>query len=234
MPARCVPSRATAPANPATPPQQAALTPLDKLTQMANAGNAKAELLVGLKYLDGDVVAGDDGDAAKWLERAAEQGLAVAQYRLGTMYERGRGVPADTAKAVKWYQLAAQAGNRKAMHNLAVAYASGTGTAKNLPEAARWFSKAAALGLADSEFNLAVLYERGLGVPQSLLDAYKWYAIAAAGGEPSPSPHRRAGDAAFHTPTTSRRRAAPGPPAPAERWRAAMKRRGAKISALRT
>src|SRR5262249_46279436 len=48
-PVRPVP--APTPANTATPPQQAALTPLDKLTQMANAGNAKAELLVGLKYL---------------------------------------------------------------------------------------------------------------------------------------------------------------------------------------
>ncbi|MBL6852632.1 MAG: SEL1-like repeat protein [Alphaproteobacteria bacterium] len=180
-PVRPVPVAPATP--PAMPPQQAALTPLDKLTQMANAGNAKAELVVGLKYLDGDGVTASDSDAAKWLERAAEQGMAVAQYRLGTMYERGRGVPSDAAKAVKWYQLAAQAGNRKAMHNLAVAYASGAGVPKNLPEAARWFSKAAALGLADSEFNLAVLYERGLGVPQSLLDAYKWYAIAAAGGD---------------------------------------------------
>jgi localization factor PodJL len=183
-PVRALPG-AMAPAAPTTakPQQQAALTPLDKLTQLANAGNAKAELVVGLKYLDGDGVVVNEADAAKWLERAAEQGMAVAQYRLGTMYERGRGVPTDAAKAVHWYQLAAQAGNRKAMHNLAVAYASGTGTAKNLAEAARWFSKAAALGLADSEFNLAVLYERGLGVPQSLLDAYKWYAIAAANGD---------------------------------------------------
>ncbi len=175
----------TTPPAATTPPGKPtqAMTPLDKLTQLANAGNGKAELVVGLKYLDGDGVAVSEADAAKWLERAAEQGLAVAQYRLGTLYERGRGVPTDAAKAVHWYQLAAQAGNRKAMHNLAVAYAGGAGTTKNLAEAARWFSKAAALGLSDSEFNLAVLYERGLGVPQSLLDAYKWYAIAAAGGD---------------------------------------------------
>jgi localization factor PodJL len=168
---------------PSKPNPTAAAAPLDKLTQLANAGNAKAELVVGLKYLEGDGVAVNEAEAAKWLERAAEQGLAVAQYRLGTLYERGRGVPADMARAVHWYQLAAQAGNRKAMHNLAVAYATGAGTDKNLAEAARWFSKAAALGLADSEFNLAVLYERGMGVPQSLIDAYKWYAIAAAGGD---------------------------------------------------
>ncbi|MGZ5998195.1 MAG: hypothetical protein ACXWLC_02255 [Rhizomicrobium sp.] len=168
---------------PVAPTRMATIAPLDKLTALANSGNAKAELVVGLKYLDGDGVAVSETDAAKWLERAANAGLPVAQYRLGTMYERGRGVAADPAKSVHWYTLAAQAGNRKAMHNLAVAYASGTGVAKNLAEAARWFSKAASLGLSDSQFNLAVLYERGLGVPQSLLDAYKWYAIAAAAGD---------------------------------------------------
>jgi localization factor PodJL len=173
----------TAPAVHTAPTRMATTAPIDKLTALATSGNAKAELVVGLKYLDGDGVAVSETDAAKWLERAAEAGLPVAQYRLGTMYERGRGVAADAVKSVHWYTLAAQAGNRKAMHNLAVAYASGTGVPKNLAEAARWFSKAAALGLSDSQFNLAVLYERGLGVPQSLLDAYKWYAIAAAAGD---------------------------------------------------
>ena len=161
----------------------ASIAPLDKLTALANSGNAKAELIVGLKYLDGDGVVVNEADAAKWLERAAIAGQPVAQYRLGTLYERGRGVAADPVKSAHWYTLAAQAGNRKAMHNLAVAYASGTGVTKNMAEAARWFAKAAALGLSDSQFNLAVLYERGLGVPQSLLDAYKWYAIAATSGD---------------------------------------------------
>lgn len=174
------PARGSATLRPAT---TASLSPLDKLTALANSGNAKAELVVGLKYLDGDGIAVNEVDAAKWLGRAAGHGQAVAQYRLGTMYDRGRGVAADPLKAAHWYLLASQAGNRKAMHNLAVAYASGTGVPKNLAEAARWFSKAAALGLSDSQFNLAVLYERGLGVPQSLLDAYKWYAIAAAAGD---------------------------------------------------
>jgi localization factor PodJL len=171
------------PQAPPKPVQTAVLSPLDKLTALANAGNPKAELIVGLKYLDGDGVAASQPDAAKWLERAAEQGMPVAQYHMGLLYDRGLGVPADAARATHWYQLAAEAGNRKAMHNLAIAYAQGKGTAKNLAEAARWFSKAASLGYVDSEFNLAVLYERGMGVPTSLLDAYKWYAIAAAGGD---------------------------------------------------
>jgi localization factor PodJL len=164
-------------------PQMAALGALDRLSALATQGNPKAEMIIGLKYLDGDGIAVNESEAAKWLERAAESGEAIAQYRLGTLYDRGRGVPADPALALHWYQLAASAGNRKAMHNLAAAYAQGSGTPKDFSEAARWFSKAANLGLADSQFNLAVLYERGLGVPQSLLDAYKWYAIAAASGD---------------------------------------------------
>ena len=77
----------------------AATAPLDRLTVLANAGNAKAELVVALKYLDGDGVTANDTEAAKWLARAADGGEPVAQYRLGTLYERGRGVPADVAKA---------------------------------------------------------------------------------------------------------------------------------------
>jgi localization factor PodJL len=161
----------------------ASTAPLDRLTVLANAGNAKAELIVALKYLDGDGVPANDTEGAKWLERAAEAGEPVAQYRMGTLYERGRGVTADAAKAEHWYEAAANQGNRKAMHNLAVAYAEGSGVKKDFTEASRWFSRAANLGLSDSQFNLAVLYERGLGVPQSLLNAYKWYAVAAAQGD---------------------------------------------------
>ena len=155
----------------------------DRLAKLANAGNAIAQTMLGLKYLDGQGVPVDVQQAGKWLLKAADQGQGVAQYRLGTMYERGQGTKADPVKAGKWYLAAANLGNRKAMHNLAVAYADGAMGKKDMAEAARWFSKAAALGLSDSQFNLAVLYERGDGVPQSLIDAFKWYAIAAAQGD---------------------------------------------------
>ena len=176
---------------PAQPEAQAATTAavngpaptLDRITQLANSGNATAQTILGLKELDGDGVPANPADGAKWLERAAQQGQSVAQYRLGAAYERGQGVTANPATAIHWYQLAAGQGNRKAMHNLAVAYAGGAAGMKDMAEAARWFAKAADLGLADSQFNLAVLYERGDGVPESLLDAYKWYAIAAGQGD---------------------------------------------------
>ena len=159
------------------------LTPLQRLAVLANTGHAKAQEVLGLAYLDGDGIAVNEAEGAKWLQRAAARGEAVAAWRLGTLYERGHGVAADPVKAAQWYAVAAKAGNRKAMHNLAVAYAQGAGVRKDLALAAQWFTRAANLGLADSQFNLAVLYERGLGVPQSLEQAYKWYAIAADRGD---------------------------------------------------
>lgn len=169
----------------ALPPSQPAPTssPLDTLRAKAGAGSVNAELVLGLKYLEGDGVAASDTEAMRWITKAAQQGQPVAQYRLGTMYERGRGTTADTKKAHDWYAKSAQQGNRKAMHNLAVSYAQGAGAEKNFSEAARWFTQASQLGLVDSQFNLAVLYERGLGVPPSLRDAYRWYAIAGANGD---------------------------------------------------
>ena len=160
-----------------------AVPELRELAARANQGMAGAELLLGLKYADGDGVAANDTEAARWLEKAAQKGEALAQYRLGTLYEKGLGVAANPTVAADLYEKAAELGNVKAMHNLAVAYANGTGRAANYSEAARWFRAAAERGLADSQFNLAVLHERGLGVQTSLVEAYKWYAIAAAQGD---------------------------------------------------
>jgi localization factor PodJL len=164
-------------------PLAAAGSALQRLTTLANTGDSKGQLLLGLKYLNGSGVAANEAEAARWLARAAQQGEPLAEYRLGTLYERGRGVPADAKQATHWYELAAKQGNRKAMHNVAVAFAEGSGEPKDPAQAALWFTRAANLGLADSQFNLAVLYERGMGVHQSLVDAYKWYLIAAAQGD---------------------------------------------------
>lgn len=169
--------------NDPTAKETAGLGPLEQVQTRAKAGDAKAERDLGLKYLAGDGLAADDGEAARWLLRSAYQGEPVAEYWLGTLYARGHGVPADAAQANHWYEAAAKQGNRRAMHSIGVAYLEGIGKDKNAAEAARWFGEAAALGLVDSAFNLAVLHERGTGVKQSLADAFKWYGIAAAWGD---------------------------------------------------
>ncbi|MGN6149598.1 MAG: TetR family transcriptional regulator [Rhizomicrobium sp.] len=166
------------------PAKTAALaTPLDKLSALASAGNPRAELLIGLRYLKGDGVAIDKREAAKWILKASAAHDPMAQYWTAELFQHGDGVAPDAAEALRWYEAAAGQGNRQAMHDLGVAYAEGIGTQKDYDESARWFAKAAALGLTNSQFNLAVLYERGEGVKQDLTQAYKWYAIAAASGD---------------------------------------------------
>ncbi|HEY5336817.1 MAG TPA: tetratricopeptide repeat protein, partial [Rhizomicrobium sp.] len=155
----------------------------DRLTALALAGNSKAELLVGLRYLKGLGAPIDEPRAAKWIVRASVSQDPLAQYWMGEIYEHGEGVSADAAEALRWYLAAAGQGNREAMYDVGIAYAEGLGAQKNLTQSAHWFEKAAMLGLTNAQFNLAVLYERGEGVPQSLRDAYVWYAVAAANGD---------------------------------------------------
>jgi TPR repeat protein len=160
-----------------------AATPLDKLSALAAAGNPRAELLIGLRYLKGEGVAIDKREAAKWILKASAAHDPMAQYWTAELFQHGDGVSPDASEALRWYEAAAGQGNRQAMHDLGVAYAEGLGTQKDYDESARWFAKAAALGLTNSQFNLAVLYERGEGVKPDLAQAYKWYAIAAASGD---------------------------------------------------
>lgn len=153
------------------------------LEASAVKGDAKAQLLLALRYAEGRGVEKDDAKAVSLITKAAQQGLVVAEYRLGAIYERGTGVPKDLAQARNWYERAAKGGSRKAMHNLAVLYADGVGIPQNFQEAARWFSLGAAFGLADSQYNLAVLLERGMGVEKNTSEAAKWYAVASAQGD---------------------------------------------------
>ncbi len=162
---------------------QTGLAPLDRLAESAKRGDPKAELLLGLKYLEGDGPARDQSQALHWLQRAAEDGQPLAQYHLGNLYAPEDSVLYNPIEAARWYEAAAGHGNLQAMNNIAVSYAEGSGVAKDPAEAARWFSQAAALGFTTAQFNLAVLYERGDGVPKSAAEAYKWYAIAAARGD---------------------------------------------------
>lgn len=153
------------------------------LAGLAKAGNAKAQLILGLKLLNGAGMAMQIDKAAGWLERAANKGQPVAQEILGVLYQTGTGVPVDMSKAIKWYGSAAAAGNVKAMANLGKAYGGGWSDGTDLAKAAQWFARAAASGDVDFAFDLAILYERGEGVPQSLPTAYLWYAIASAEGD---------------------------------------------------
>jgi TPR repeat protein len=150
---------------------------------LARAGNVDAQLILGLKLLNGSGAAMNIEKAAAWIERAAESGQPVAQETFGVLYQTGTGVAANIPKAMRWYEAAARSGNVKAMSNLGKAYAGGWSEGTDYAKAVQWFSRAASFGDVDAQFDLAILYERGEGVPRNLTDAYKWYSIAAKQGD---------------------------------------------------
>jgi localization factor PodJL len=143
----------------------------------------RAQLVRGLKYLNGTGVPVDAAKARLWIESAALRGQPVAKNLMGVIYQSGTGVAANIPAAIGWYEGAAKAGNLKAMTNLGKLYAGGWPQGTDYAKAAEWFAKSAAFGDVDAAFDLAVLYERGEGVVRNLPQAYKWYAIAARQGD---------------------------------------------------
>jgi TPR repeat protein len=76
------------------------------LRPLAEDGDARAQLVLGVMCETGLGMTQDYKAAATWYRKAADQGNARAQYNLGTLYERGDGVPRDEVQALKWYTLA--------------------------------------------------------------------------------------------------------------------------------
>lgn len=77
------------------------------LTRLAEAGNARAQAMLGLLYEHGHGVPQDFAVAAWWYGSAAERGDPNGQYLLGLLYNKGRGVALDVVLAQKWLILAA-------------------------------------------------------------------------------------------------------------------------------
>jgi TPR repeat protein len=151
---------------------------LADLKEMADAGDVKSQVQIGLAYLTGDGVHKDDAEALKWLRKAADQDNPVAQRYLAEMYFKGRGVTADNAEAAKWLRMAAEQGDAQSQHNLAVLYTEGLGVPRNVKEAANWMRKSAEQGLAAGEVGMGAIYENGAGVPPDPVEAVKWYRLA--------------------------------------------------------
>ncbi len=82
--------------------------------QKAEAGNAEAQYLLGLRCATGISVPKDSKKGAKWFRKAAEQALTEAQFELGQMYEDGEGVPQEAVTAFAWYNIAQVNGDANA------------------------------------------------------------------------------------------------------------------------
>jgi hypothetical protein len=165
-------------------PQLVETPKLEEVRPKAEAGEAEAQMKLGVVYAKGLGVAQDYKQAAQWYRKAAEQGHPAAQTALGELYEAGQGVARDAAEAANWYRRAAEQGDAGGQYNLAVLYVVGRGVAVDDAEAIKWYRKAAEQGDSLAQFNLGMRYYEAHGVAPDPIEAYKWLSLAAAQGIP--------------------------------------------------
>ena len=144
------------------------------LARKAEAGDAKAQLLLGEAYAFGYGVRKKFSEAAKWYERAGQQGNALAQFSLCNLYQFGYGVRKDKGEAIQWCSKAAEQGLAVAQAKLGFLYLE----QKNYGEAEAWTRKAAEQGNLNAQINLAAMYAHGEGIPRDFASAYMWIILA--------------------------------------------------------
>jgi TPR repeat protein len=154
---------------------------VDIFRPLAEKGNARAQMALGMMYRDGHGVDRDDKEAVKWFRASADQGYAEGEKDLGWMYLLGRGVDKDEEAAAKWTLKAAKQGNMLAQTGVGEMYRDGQGVKQDDAAALLWFGKAANQGEEEAQFDLGQMYSTGLAKPDDA-KALKWYRRAANQG----------------------------------------------------
>ncbi len=167
---------------PAPPLPEDASPEVQRLADLAAAGDADAQHDLATAYALGQGVPRDYPTAAYWYRRAADAGMLNAIFNLGVLTDNGWGVERNPAEAFRLYLAAAEGGHPDAQNAVGLAYAQGYGTEADAAQAASWFQAASTNGNPRGAFNLGQLYERGLSGEPDLAAAAGWYQIAAERG----------------------------------------------------
>ena len=97
---------------------------LPHLTELAEQGNADAQVKLASMYYKGEGTEKDVKKAFSWIKKAAQQGNADTQALLSHMYYNGEGTEKDVKKAFSWIEKAAVQGLAYAQNALAFMYYS--------------------------------------------------------------------------------------------------------------
>jgi TPR repeat protein len=157
---------------------------IQDLKAKALKGDRGAQRDLAMAYGEGEGVAQDYAEAAKWFRKAAEQGDMFSQFATGSNFEHGKGVAKDLAEALRWYRKAADQGYARAQFNVGNSYYHGLGVTRNYAEAIKWYRTCAEEGdvlvAGRALYCLGFCYANGQGVTKNLVEAYAHYDLAGA------------------------------------------------------
>lgn len=134
---------------------------INSVIKRANAGDGRAENIVGSWYYTGQNLEQNYTNAFKWWGRAAKHDNVVAIGNLGLCYHYGKGVDADSLTAIKLYKRSIEKGNKALLEQQ---------------------EKLAAGGNALSAMLCAECYDLALGTKRDLAKSAKYLEIAADKG----------------------------------------------------
>lgn len=151
-------------------------------SRAAEAGEAEAQNLLALMYLNGLGVAVDLRRAAALFEAAAGQGLKEAHYSFANLLFGGLGVARDESRAQAHLLASARAGHRAALRALGYLYHL-MGEGGDWPQrCTRCFRQAAEAGDAHAQYALAWRLWQGQGAEPDRRAARYWMQAAANAG----------------------------------------------------
>lgn len=154
---------------------------------LADAGDAQAQLTVGLAYGKGLGVRVDWVEAVKWFKKAAvgvSSAAAHANYLVGHAYQRGFGVSIDVNESFKFHKRGAELGFEEAQYQVGAVYFHGNvHVPVDKEESVKWLKLAAETGHVRAQFVLGNIYSKGDGAAINEMAGNFWYGLAAESGD---------------------------------------------------
>lgn len=150
------------------------------LADRAEAGDAKAMLQLGSRYLNGgDYTPQSIEKAVTWFTRASEAGEPTAAYVLGVVFAKQGNVPISTQAYERAYSLYSQRlesapDDAETLYWLGFMQQNGIGVARDVPAGIARLEQAAARGSAWAASQLFKTYTNGVGVPRDEAKAFAY------------------------------------------------------------
>jgi uncharacterized protein len=114
-----------------------------ELNKEAQAGNAKAQHELGIRYLTGKDMPADTIKGAYWIRKSAEQKLTAAQFNYGILLINGWGLEWNPFEAFKQFYYAALDGMAQAEYVVGLLYTDNLIIKRDMQEAYKWVLKSA-------------------------------------------------------------------------------------------
>lgn len=150
--------------------------------RLADAGNANAQINLGLAYVWGNGVTRNNVEAVRLMRLAAQQEHPTAQANLALFYRDGIIEPRDYAEAFRLAQKAAASGQAFPQWVLGSMYRHGIGVERNDVTAVVYYRLSADQGHPMGLNNLGDAYEKGYGVQKNYAEAMRLYLMAIEKG----------------------------------------------------